>query len=37
MPWLPLASAPKTSPTAVAVRMPTSAAAHGFHPASTES
>ena len=37
MPWLPLATAPKSRPTAVAARIPTSAAAHGFHPASTES
>ena len=37
MPWLPLATAPKSRPTAVAARIPASAAAHGFHPASTES
>src|SRR6476469_3922197 len=37
MPWLPLATAPKSRPTAVAARIPTTAAAHGFHPASTDS
>ena len=37
MPWLPLATAPKSRPTAVAARIPASAAAHGFQPASTES
>ena len=37
MPWLPLATAPKSRPTAVAARIPASAAAHGFHPASTDS
>ena len=32
MPWLPLATAPKSSPTAVAARIPTSAAVQGAPP-----